>query len=92
MSEKYDPTDGDTRGEYKEIDKNRKKTWHSKGASPASDSWNSWNNIPKFYRRKQSRQIRTKSRNLIHALLKSPTTAENYHHQSGRQSRLKIPF
>lgn len=89
QSEQYDPVDGDTRGDYKELDKNRKKTWHSKGASPGS---NSWNTIPKFYRRKLSRQTRCLSRGQIHALLKSPSKIDHYHTRSGRRSKLKTPF
>jgi len=89
----YDPADGDTRGDYKEIDKNRKKTWHSKGGIPYRGYSNGQGcPLPKFYRRKENRRIRSCSRRRIQSMLKSPKTAEKYHTQSNRQASLKTCF
>lgn len=89
QSKEYDPTDGDVRGNYKEVDKNRKKTWHSKGATPAGNRWTKIEWWEKDERRKRRRNYAKK---FIRILLKDPNKADKYYPGSSKQKDLKTLF
>lgn len=76
QGDQYDPADGDVRGNYKEIDKRRKKTWHSKGANPA----NRFDKFEKWYKTAKKRQCRYYQRKYTSNLIKAPQLVDKYHH------------
>jgi hypothetical protein len=79
QSADYDPADGDLRGEYKQMDKGRKKTWHrGKGGHPHS-KW-MWGKIEKCHRIEHHRQSRYYNKKYTLHILKAPQLVDKYHH------------
>ena len=75
---RYDPVDGDIRGNYKEVDKRRKKTWHSKGALP--NSFKGWMRDNKLVRTHKHRQCRYYNKKFTFDVVKAPQLVDKYHH------------
>ena len=80
---------GDIRGDYKEIDKRRKKTWHSKGALP--HPWN-YSKICKSERTAINRWQRSYARTFVSRLLKDSDSADKFHSGSSSRRSFKTPF
>ena len=72
---KLDPADGDQRGEYKENDKRRKKTWHSKGANP----YHLWCKYDRVKKRDVHRQRRLGYKKYTRDIMKRPADSDKYH-------------
>jgi len=78
-SGEYDPADGDLRGDYKEIDKNRKKTWHrGKGANP--NYKHNHCKSERLYRIARKRQCRHHNKKFTFDVVKAPQLVDKFHH------------